>query len=209
MKNCIFKQLIIASSFLFMSGPFALADTLPTNIYGNDSLGAVRYVRVVTDDQVKDGCWTNIRSVEAKVRLILEQSDIATLSENQAYPSPVAPVLYVSAFGFRSGNLCVVHTSLEAVYSSYSSLGDSNQGATFKFVNPATNFSSSAMYTNSNNVNAQVLDFYETSTSEYAASVLSARRNEDVRHFFELNPFFYGEPISESELQDLLSKSDV
>jgi hypothetical protein len=61
-------------------------------IDNQDSLGLVRGVELTVNDEVSDGCWTNVSLARQKIRLILEQSKIP-VHEDNLINNPFFPML--------------------------------------------------------------------------------------------------------------------
>ena len=205
------------SKILSMIGTtsFLLFFALPSHgkaqtIYGEDTLGYIKFVHTRIDDQVTDNCWTNAKSIEARVRLIFEQSDISTVDELPAFLTVVTPIVSISALGFRTNNgTCAVNATLKVIHRGYTELGDSDRGVSYYFQGLVHSFSRFAIFTSGSNTNSQLADFFETSASELAIKVLSGRRNLDVENFFDMNPNYLEEPMTQEEFEEYLKKLDV
>ena len=59
-----------------------------------ESLGLIRSVYLVVDDQVDDKCWTNSDQIKQKTRLTLEQSGIRVYEEPLFIISPFCKIFF-------------------------------------------------------------------------------------------------------------------
>ncbi|MEL7252955.1 MAG: hypothetical protein AAGL23_02195 [Pseudomonadota bacterium] len=173
-----------------------------------DSLGLVKHVEMNVIDDVVGGCWKNKSSVEAEVRLLFEQSDIAVVRKPLAFNFLAAPQVELSGVGYRAGDLLCVGMARLTVY--YYSLVPAFHLSGTSVNAKVELFEVSAVFSNSTSqgLDAQFSDFFRDNASNFASDVLSARRSEDVVAFFEEFPIFGKDPMTREEWDGLVNSMD-
>lgn len=202
--NLKFKRLRAALAFGVCVSVCQPASAETTFISAGDAIGVVRFAQLRLDDSVTDRCWTNASSVLSQVKLILEQSDIETFSEERAFMWIQSPILVVSGTGFRANNLCAVFAQLSVYYRSSSQYGGAGGTTEYSVGTLSRHFSVGTLFTSGNNVNDQLKDFFTGGVSEFASQVLSARRKPEIVELFEANPGFANPPPTTEEFENML-----
>ncbi|WP_143042258.1 hypothetical protein [Citreimonas salinaria] len=184
---------LLAAAVLAVSFSAADAEETPHVLGADLTLGAVNYSNIAVLDQVNDGCWTNSSNTSARVRLLLEQSDIAVV-EGGYFTTLFAPTVELNANGFRAGAVCAVSATFKVSYPGYVGYGGTT-APRYYFSAGVTLFESSAIFTNGRDVNAQLADYYTAQASDFASRVISARRSSEIKGFFESYPMFSDAPL--------------
>ncbi len=184
------------------SAAFSQSDEKLGFVSGIHTPGFIKYAEIKVHDGVTDNCWTNSNSIGSRTRLLLEQNDIETI-DGIAFHDMSAPVVYVSAFGFKNGSLCVVSAEF-SVYSQGNSYWDASQrGGKEWFVAQFNEIHSSQyLFTGPGAVNDEISDWFDGQASEFIANVLSARRNPDVQSFMADFPKLFGRPATISNTEN-------
>lgn len=90
----------------------------------SDVVGLIRGVELVLNDEVDDGCWTNVGDVKSRLRAELERSNVPVYLEPLAAQNPFVPDFYVNVLGFKIENgVCVVSISASIEYGAYADYG--------------------------------------------------------------------------------------
>ncbi len=167
-------------------------------------LGLIRFTELTVRDDVSGGCWTNSAYITSKVKLLLEQNDVAVLEYEPLFLGPVVVNTEISAFGFRDDNgTCAVHAKLQVYSHSYEEFGDiSHDESSYVMPRRVSLFSGGALFVNSNKVNEQLSEFIEGQAAEFLSGVLSGRRDSIVQEFFVDFPAWLDKPISSEELNN-------
>lgn len=171
------------------NGPFAdenaynaaLAQVTAT-VSGTDTVGVVRSVELLIDDQVEGGCWTNASAIAARVRAELEKYGIAVYQEPLALRTVFAPILQINGLGYRAGGeVCVVSASMEVVYWGTTRLGDLGYtGRAFEFENPVLLWSQNSVFSNRSRVDDQLMKQAQEWVDTLIGDIAKARRSEEV-----------------------------
>jgi hypothetical protein len=195
------------------NGPFAdesaytaaLAEVTST-ISGTDTIGVVRSVELVIDDQVDGGCWTNSSAIAARVRAELEKFGIAVYQEPLALRTVFAPVLQISGLGYRSGSAgCVTSATMEVVYWGTTTLGDLGYtGRAFDFENPVLLWSANSVFSNPARVDDQLLKQAQEWVDTLIGDIAKARRTEEVQSVLSTWPS--AKALTATQFEELLKE---
>ena len=179
------------------NGPFsdesayiaALAQ-VTTTVSGTDTIGVVRSVELVIDDQIDGECWTNTTAIGARVRAELEKFGIAVYQEPLALRTVFSPLLQISGLGYRTGSgVCVTSASMEVLYWGTTRIGDLGYtGRAFKLENPVLLWSATSVFSNSTRVDDQFLSQAQEWVDTLVGDIASARRSDGVRAVLETWP---------------------
>mgnify|MGYP001824161199 FL=1 len=108
------KPQVIAAVLLLFSHAIA-ADPVEINP-PYPALGLIKTVTLEVKNAVTGGCWTNVKHVEANMRLKLSQSGIAVEDEVTKYREPTQAAINVLANGSKVfGNYCVANVEVAIV----------------------------------------------------------------------------------------------
>ena len=198
---------------IFLAGLLTLISCASANaqdrdlrfIERQDVLGMVRFARVAFSDQIDGSCWTNVASVESRVRLLLQQNDVQVLDESIAFEDVISPRLHVTGVGFRNGaGTCAasVTVSLEARVGSR--FGGSDGIPEFHFSTNSVLFTDLSVFTAGTNLNDVINDFVTGSVSELLVRILSGRRDPIVRELFLTLPNLLEEPMTSEAFRQFL-----
>lgn len=201
MKNSF---LLVVLSLI--SGAAYSQDSVPNYIEFGDELGIIKNIHLVVHDEVSDSCWTNSSSILSRVRLIFEQSDIATSDERFAFFGGAAVGGELVAFGHRTASgICVVSAEFKIMTQIYQRVGGFEGRPVYYFGYWSTIHSSKYVVSSSVNVNGQLTDFFEGAASEVVADIISARREDDIKSFFSDFPNYGADPMTSSEFEEFLA----
>ena len=171
----------------------------------SEALGLISIVNIDVSDDVSDGCWTNVSTVEAKMRLLFEQNDIEVEKDSLAFLMPAARSVSLSALGFRNGMGCVVSAAFEVRHWTSSDVGGYEELPEFSVSGLVVSYSRQYVGTNSSNMNQQLLDFFDATATNFVADILSARRSDVVRLFKNTYPHYGQEIPTQKEWEEYLS----
>lgn len=147
----------------------------------DQTIGLIRGVRLLVEDQVSGGCWTNARRIRASLRLELERAGIAVYEEDLAYNSVFSPVLHVEVYGHANGGVCIGGANMQVFAEVVERRGSLSQtGKVFNIGGTIVLWRSNALYSTGGILNAQLLDWAETGVETLIADILKARREESV-----------------------------
>lgn len=182
--------------FLFgVLGPlFVHADdqSMKSIIEVEESLGLIRNVHLVVDDQVDDKCWTNSDQIKQKARLTLEQSGIRVYEEPLFIISPFSSNIVISGLGQRTeSGICFGKIEVDSYREVFTDFSD----VSIKYY--GSNFSRSSVAINSRNLDASFLSSVDTFISQFSSDVFAGRRNEHVGNI--LNERGDTKPVTMSE----------
>ena len=149
--------------------------------------GYVQHATLDVIDSVEGGCWTNVDLVTAKINLLMEQNDVPVL-KSAAWSGPTAPKVVLYAFGHRTGGVCAVHVEMEVFAAWHMNVNEQGYGPNWRFGAWGQIYKNSLIMTSGTNVNGSILEFSETSASEFLSKVLAGRRTTEVQQFFEAFP---------------------
>ena len=189
------KTASLFATLLTLSGP-ATAENQKV-VWFDVAPGLIKHVEVHVDDEVKDGCWTNVSLVRSKVRLLLEQNDIR-LVDDMSRSSLAHPRVNISANGFRNGGFCAARISFDVEMVSYQYLEEYSGQEWFVF-HTGTIWTKSTVASGSDKLNDVIDEFFEASANAFVADVLSARRDPVVQEFFEAFPILAEKPQTKAE----------
>ncbi|WP_417275603.1 hypothetical protein [Celeribacter halophilus] len=196
--------LIIA--MLFAKSPVFAAEQQPIFVDEDKTAGFVRYVYIVMDDQVGGGCWTNVDSVKAKLRLALERDGIGVLNEAPAFYSPAVVVLAFQGLGVRADSgVCAGNFSLDIGRYSSSRWGGDYGTTPFNFSAWHEFWSTSTIFISGQNHNSQVVEFAEGALTRFLGDYFAAKRSDEVALFYEQFPKLEEEPLSWAEFKKSLA----
>jgi hypothetical protein len=168
---------------------------------GGATLGLVRGVELSVVDQVSDRCWTNPSLVKQKIRLILEQSEIPA-HEPDLVNNVYFPVFEFGVVGLRAG-ACVGSYMVKVSYFGFAEQrpypGSTNTYQVTMFMEL---FQKTGVVSSDTTLNQLIEDFAEEATSEFAAAVISGRRDPIVQQLLSEGQEI--RPITQQELQPLL-----
>lgn len=159
-----------------------LAEECTTIDYRNTA-GLVRWANLKVSDSVEGGCWTNASSIESKLRLMFEQSDVPLIADVKT-SSPFAVAVVASAYGARRSGTCVVSASFDVMGWAYAVLGDTDPMEE-RFVAPllASFHGRDYVAVSSSNTNGLLTEFFEEQAATFLADVLAGRRDPDIERF--------------------------
>lgn len=186
---------------------FADKSKATTYISHRDSMGLIRSVELIVEDDVDGGCWTSATASKAKIRVELERSGIAVFDEPLAFHTPTAPTMTLSVLGMRTGGangICAGSAILETEFVAGEELGSlSVVGRVFVVSSPARGWRRQTIYTSGSTLDDQIADFVAESLDQFVADVLSARRSDSIKLFESLWP--RSDPMTEAELDSLMA----
>lgn len=195
------------------NGPFvdenayttALARVTST-VSGPETIGVVRSVELLVDDQIDGECWTNSSAIAARVRAELEKFGIAVYQEPLALRTVFAPLLQINGLGYRGGNgVCVASASMEVVYWGTTRLGNLGYtGRAFEFENPVLLWSANSVFSNSGRVDDQFMRQAQEWVDTLIGDIASARRSEEVKSV--LNTWPSAKAMTAVEFEELLKE---
>lgn len=160
-------------------------------------------------DGVTDNCWTNSEVVKSKIYLLLEQNEIFVPDYDVAFYNPQTVSILLSAFGFRTGSgVCAVSAEFSVDTKIYQSWGGGGGKQEYSIPYVASIYSRASVFTNSANVNDQILNLFDGAASEFAAKVISARRSPEIRQYRSQYPVSNERPISKQKWDELFSSVD-
>jgi len=140
-----------------------------------ESLGLIRSVYLVVDDQVDDKCWTNSDQIKQKTRLTLEQSGIRVYEEPLFIISPFSSNIVISGLGQRTeSGICFGNIEVN----SYREIFTDFSNTSIKYY--GSNFSRSSVAISSRNLDVSFLSSVDTFISQFSSDVFAGRRNEQV-----------------------------
>lgn len=156
--------------------------------------GIVKYAHVITDDQVKDNCWTNVSTIKSKTILALTQNNIEVFDYMPGYTNAQSPTIALKVFGYRVTNtICIGSAELEVSYSS--SIHHEQDGRTSYYLGHDVNsFKRAGIYSNGKTLNTQLDDFFEGGIAEYITSVIQYRKDDLVQQFLLDFPAYNNKP---------------
>jgi hypothetical protein len=211
------KKLAFTAALVgFLGASVSLAQDQPVVLSWDDKLGFVRNVHINLVDNVSDNCWTNATAIRSRMRLLFEQNEIAVHEEPFAFPDPMSVHVTLQAIGYRveGSDLCAVSSVMSVSHAGFDVRGGAEGRQTFSLPFESNLSLQFGVNTSSSNVNEALSDFFEGTLSDFVADVISARRSENVRHFFDLYPAAGIDPISRTawaslvEAFELLPNSD-
>lgn len=141
-------------------------------------IGLIERVKLVVNDNVSGGCWTNANSVKQKIRLTLEQSGIGVESDVGILFEPKNARVTVTVSGKRVQGTCYSAYDFKVMRFAEERLG------IVRIAVPADLFSRNGA-ASGENVNAQVLSSMTEFANEFAADVLKERRNPTTQKALE------------------------
>jgi len=204
MKTLSFNILIL----IFVGSCAFAQEAQPTRVPYELAPGYVKFVNLDVDDQISGNCWSNTKTVEAKVRLLLEQNELPVLNYLPQFRSRFVPQVTILGLGMRNGNgTCFGHIQflVQTIY--FDKYGGFEGKEEFEFTGFGTVFSQASIFSNAGNLNAQISDFVEGAASEFAAEAISSRRNELVSKFNKLYPGFDQKPMSREEFDKIIEEA--
>ena len=204
MKTLSYTILILMSAVTYAFSQ----ETLPTRVPYELAPGYVKYVNLDIDDQISGNCWSNTKTVEAKVRLLFEQNELPVLNYRPQFRSRFVPQVTILGLGMRNGNgTCFGHIQflVQTIY--FDKYGGFEGKEEFEFTGVGIVFSQASIFSNSDNLNSQISDFVEGAASEFAASAISSRRNELVLKFDNIYPGFNQKPMSREEFDKMIEEA--
>ena len=140
-----------------------------------DSLGLIKNVHLVINDQVEGMCWTNINQVKQNARLTLEQSGISVYDEPLMIISPLSTNLIIAGHGRRSyDNGCYGNIEL----SSYRIVDIAFGNISVERI--GINFKRSMIVSSEKNLNDLFVSSVDTLVSMFCSDVIAGRRNPIV-----------------------------
>lgn len=202
--------LALAALFQLVLGmpQLARAQDAPKFLEYGLELGLIRNSYLFSSDQVSDNCWTNMSSIEAKIRLLLERNEIPVFREPFAFYNSFNVQVKLVAFGFRTGDgLCVVSSALSVSTGLSEDINYSGQGPGIIADYSVAIFQRSAIFTSGFNVNEQLDGWFEGVVSEFIADIISARRSDEIQEYFERFPTFGRDPLTQSQFDDIVKNN--
>ena len=153
------------------------------NVIGvQESLGLIRNIGLIIDDQVTGKCWTNINQIKQKTKLALEQSGIRVYGEALASISPFSINLKFDGLGGR--------TSAESCLGSMTiyTLKVLEHDWKVQIQYKASNFTRSAVIKGYKNLNNQFMSYSQEVVSELIADIITGRGDPVVAKLLSENP---------------------
>ena len=174
-----YLYLFIFLILLCPSNVFADLNNSATYISRDKSVGLIDSVYLTIDDEVVDGCWTNVEAVRNRLRYRLEAENLTVFMGNNIPDSQRNPMLTFSLVGFRSHKMCIVSYDMDLETISQSEYGqeeDDNRVVIFSF---GSLWSESGVFIDTN-ANRKILKLADSLADQLLADILSARRDADV-----------------------------
>lgn len=157
--------------------------TEPKDVIGvHESLGLIRNIGLIIDDQVTGKCWTNVNQIKQKTKVALEQSGIRVYGEELASISPFSTNLKINGLGGRS--------SAESCFGSMTiyTLKALEHDWKVQIEYAASNFTRSAVIKGYRSLNNQFMSYSEEVVSEFIADIIKGRRDPIVAKLLSENP---------------------
>ncbi|WEJ31627.1 hypothetical protein [Devosia sp. SD17-2] len=179
-----------------------------TSITGRDVVGVVGSVELIVDDQIEGKCWTNTSAISAKIRVELEKFGISVYTEKLATNTVFSPVLHIGGLGYRMGNgVCTGQARFELYYFGNTRMGSLEYtGGHFEFRSPVEIWEASAIFTNSDRLDQQILDKVQEWTDSLIADISKARRTEGVKAVLAAWPEY--NPLTQAEFDAFMKEPD-
>lgn len=196
-------RLCVAAALVAVTSPAVSQDA--EFISSEDALGLINTVNIFVSDEVSDGCWTNSRAIEAKMRLLFEQNGINVELEDLAFFTVHARFVYANAVGYRTNGLCVGSARFAVYYNSSTILGGFDGLPEFRTSGLVETNNSSSVFSNSRDLNQQLTDFFEESATSFVADVLLGRRSEAAQLFRNTYPAFGTKAMTRTEWQSFIN----
>ncbi|WP_417463298.1 hypothetical protein [Kordiimonas sp.] len=178
----------------FETGPYldeqAYLEELSANsvdVPPESAIGLTRSIELHISDQVEGNCWTNMSSVQARMRAELERSGIAVYEEPLAFRTVFSPVLYVVVLGYRtSQGSCVASASAQLLYNGSERWGNlAATGRIFSIHGRRELWAKAIVFNSSGNLNEQALSTVQEWVDTLTADIIQARRDEVVSQMLE------------------------
>lgn len=176
-NKCLY--FIISLILLCPANLFAFSKDSPTYISRDKSVGLIQSVYLTIDDEVVDGCWTNVEAVRNRLRYRLEAENITVYMGNDIPDSERNPMLTFSLVGFRSHKMCIVSYDMDLQTISQSEYGqreNDNRVVIFSF---GSLWSESGVFIDTN-ADRKIMRLADSLADQLLADILSARRDLDV-----------------------------
>lgn len=142
----------------------------------SQSVGLIKHVFLLVDDQVSGGCWGNAQQLREQVKQSLEQKGLRVYDEPLLITSPLSSNLLISGQGSRGERgICFGSIRLE----SYRSVLSNFEGA--KVQHQAYNFSAGSMADGRKNLDAVFLEAAEKHTAAFVAEIAAGRQDPAVK----------------------------
>ncbi len=145
------------------------------------SLGIVKNVGIEVVDQVTDGCWTNVGSVENRLSAKLEQAGISTYDEPLGMNNGFNVNLVVNVVGYESSReLCAGYFQYFLEVSSAREFNDPDSESSWRILYDSRPFERGVLFTGPRNLNEQILSSADSYTDELITLVYQGRRIDRV-----------------------------
>lgn len=212
MRACLALVMMLCLGGVALGQPFQtefdyieerLRHTVP--VYPTETVGLIRAVELIIDDQVDGGCWTNLSAVRARLRAELERSNVAVFTEPLASYNVLSPQVSFSVLGYRvNANLCVGHANMRVAYRAHTELGSvTNTGTVFEFLAQAVIWERNSILS-STSLNDQLLGFSSEWVDELVGDIAASRRTANVLAFQEV---WHGElPQTKAQFDEMLAR---
>ncbi len=165
-----------------------------------ETLGLIRNVYLVIDDQVEGKCWTNIEQVKQKARLTLEQSGISVYDEPLFIISPFSTNIVITGLGLRTDSgTCFGSISVRNYREIFTDFGD----VTIKY--SGSNFYRSSVSLSGSNLNSSFLTAVDTFIAQFSSDVISGRRNPHVSEILKKQET--SKPVTMREYVEMFKKA--
>ena len=165
-----------------------------------ESLGLIRNVYLVIDDQVEGKCWTNLEQVKQKARLTLEQSGISVYDEPLFIISPFSTNIVIAGLGLRSdAGICFGSIEVRSFREIFTDFGD----VSIKY--SGINFSRGSAALSGGNLNSSFLSSVDTFISQLSSDVFAGRRNPHVSEILKKRK--NSKPVTMREFVEIFKKA--
>ena len=143
-----------------------------------ETLGLIKNVYLTVNDMGKNNCWTNAEKIRQNTRLKLEQSGISVIKNPLGSEINHSSVnLLIAGMAIRTENgVCVGSLTVDSYKKSYERYDN------LFLEYQSSNFHMSSLAYSSSNLNNQFEDYSDQFVSQFAADILSYRRNSVVKN---------------------------
>ena len=157
--------------------------TEPKDVIGvQESLGLIRNIGLIIDDQVTGKCWTNINQIKQKTKLALEQSGIRVYGEALTSISPFSTNLKFDGLGGRaSAESCLGSMTIYTL-----KVLEHDWKVQIEYT--ASNFTRSAVIKGHKSLNNQFMSYSEEVISEFIADIIKGRSDPIVAKLLSETP---------------------
>lgn len=154
-----------------------------TTLEPSDAIGLFDAVRLQIEDQISDGCWTNVAAVKSRIRAELERSNIAVYDEVLFSHTARTPIVLITGVGGRNDNLCIGNFKISIYgfdYAEFGSLASSNH--VFKVLAEHVYWRRSVIQSG-RSLNDMILRKAQQWIDEFVGERASVMRSEAVKDF--------------------------